>query len=73
MTATTTFVRYILKIIKRRSYVVHDDTHLTSHLPIIIDTARNKTKVANEIMCVIESKAKLFEFLNKDAIYTKKF
>ena len=28
MTAITTFARYILKIIKRRSYVVHDDTNL---------------------------------------------
>jgi hypothetical protein len=29
MTAITTFARYILKIIKRRCYVVvHDDTHV---------------------------------------------
>jgi hypothetical protein len=41
MTATTTFARYILKIIKIRSYVLHDDTNLTSN---IIDVAFNKTR-----------------------------
>ena len=42
MTAITTFARCILKIIKRTSYVVHDDTHIpanttnTSRLKLVV-------------------------------------
>ena len=54
MIAITTFARCILKIIKRTSYVVHDDTYISAN---IINTARNKTKIANKGMCVSASKS----------------
>jgi hypothetical protein len=60
MTATTTFARYILKIIKRTGYVVHDDTNLVFQILLRWRAVGKGLKYRNE--CVSHS-AWLFEVL----------
>gem|GEM_PF-5632271 len=62
MTATTTFARCILKIIKRRSYViVHNDTHLTWRILLIRRAIRRKQQIKE---CALD-RANLFEFFEE--------